>query len=166
MTMKEKAAYVKGLFSGLELDEDKKETKLLSAIIDWMDEASKSIDNLEEDVDDVCEQLDIVDEDLASVEDEVFGEDSCCDCGCHCDDECDDDCDCDCCCHDDDDNYYEVECPSCGERICLAEETLLDEDMDCPRCGERLEFSFSDSCDCGCNDECDDDCTCGCKDEK
>ena len=152
MTIKEKAAYLKGLVEGLELDDDKKETKAISAIVDWVQSMSSSFVNLEEDVDGVCEQLSIMDEDLCDVEKEVFGDDC---------EECDYDC-------DDDDDFYEVKCPSCGEVSCFDEDTLCDGQIDCPNCGELLEFDLSDieGCDCGCDCdpdcECDDDCECGC----
>ena len=154
MTVKEKAAYVKGLIEGLDLDEGEKETKAINAILDWMDSISSSFGNLEEDVDDICEQLSIIDEDLCDVEKEVFGDDECGDC--------------DCCGCDDDEEFYEVKCPSCGEVSCFDEDTLCDGQIDCPNCGELLEFDLSDlgKCDCGCdcNPECDCDehCECGC----
>lgn len=151
MTVKEKAAYVKGLIEGLELDEAKKETKAIAAIVDWLESMSSSFGNLEEDVDDICEQLSIMDEDLCDVEKEVFGDDC-------------EECDCD----DDDEEFYEVKCPSCGEVSCFDEDTLCDGQIDCPNCGEVLEFDLSDieGCDCGCDCDpecsCGDDCECGC----
>ncbi len=158
MNIKEKASYIKGLMAGMELDENKKETKLLKAMLGWMEEASSSLEDLDNDIDNIYNQMDLIDDDLSAVEDELFGEEECCDCGSDCDG------DCDCGCHD---NYYEVMCPECGEKICLAEETLLDEDMDCPRCGNRLEFSLSDKSECRCSSDCDcehePDCDCGCE---
>jgi hypothetical protein len=160
MNIKEKAAYVKGLFSGLDLDSDKKETKLLKAMVELMEDISLSLENLEEDVDDICDQLDVLDEDLSEVEDEIYDE-------CECDDECDDDCDCGC--HSDE-NFYEVSCPSCNQKICLSEEALLDDEMNCPNCGELLEFDLSDIDGCECDDccECEPKCECShnCDDEK
>ena len=156
MTVKEKAAYVKGLIEGLDLDKDKKETKAISAIVDWLESMSSSFGNLEEDVDSICEQLSIMDEDLCDVEKEVFGD------GCE-------ECDCD---DDEDEEFYEVKCPSCGEVSCFDEDTLCDGQIDCPNCGEVLEFDLSDleGCDCGCDRDpdcdCDDDCECGCHCDK
>lgn len=155
MNIKEKAAYIKGLFSGLDMDDDKKETKVLKAIVDWMNDVSVSLDNLDEDVDDICGQLDVLDKDLSDVEKEVYGE-------CDCDSKCGECCNC-----DDDDEFYEVTCPSCGEKICLSENMLENEEIDCPKCGELLEFDLSECCDCGCDCEpecqCDSDCDCGCQ---
>ena len=129
MTVTEKAAYLKGLAEGLNLEESKPETKLINAMIDVIDELALSVADLEDAVDMLTEQVDAVDEDLAELEDFVFE-----------DEEYDDDCDCcsGCC----DDDYFEVECPACGEVICLDESVLDEESIECPACGETLEFDF------------------------
>ena len=139
MTNTEKAAYLKGLAEGLELDETKKETKIIKALIDLVDDLAFSLLELEEAFNDLADQVDEIDEDLAMVEDDLY------------DDECDGDCDsCDCedcddCdCFEDDDCYYEVTCPTCNETICLNEDMLEDGEIDCPNCGENLEFDLDD----------------------
>ena len=142
MTVTEKAAYLKGLAEGLSLDESKPETKLIKAMIDVIDEMALSVADLEDDVDMIVDQLDAVDEDLSEVEDFVFGEDDfddeysscegCSGCG-------------------GDGDYFEVECPACGEVICLDESMLDEESIECPACGETLEFDFDEI------DEFDDD---------
>ena len=60
--------------------------------------------------------------------DYLFGEDDECDC-------CDDDCDCDCC----DEGFLELECPKCGEVICIDEDYDEDEII-CPACNEKIEI--------------------------
>lgn len=127
MTVTEKAAYLKGLAEGLGLDPEKNETKLINAMIDVIDEMALSIADLEDSLDMVVEQLDAVDEDLSEVEDYLFEED---------DDGCAG------CCGSGD--YFEVECPACGETICLDESVLDEESIECPACGETLEFDFDD----------------------
>lgn len=133
MTVTEKAAYLKGLAEGLNLDESKPETKLIKAMLDVIDEMAISIADLEDDVDMIIEQVDAVDEDLAEVEDFVFGED-----------DFDDDDEFSSCegCPGCDGDYFEVECPACGEIICLDESMLDEESIECPACGETLEFDF------------------------
>lgn len=133
MTVTEKAAYLKGLAEGLGLDESKSETKLINAMIDLIDEMALSISDLEDAMDMVVEQIDAVDEDLAELEDFVFEDDF------EDDDECDDCEGCDGCCGGE---YFEVECPACGETICLDESVLDEESLECPACGETLEFDF------------------------
>ena len=136
MTNTEKVAYNRGLAEGLELDDSKKEVKVLNAIIDLLDDLAMSLADLEDGYSDMADQLDAVDEDLGSLEDDFYGDDE--------DDE-----------DDEDTCYYEVTCPNCHETICLSEDIIEDGQMDCPNCGETLEFDI---------DECDDDgCDCGCE---
>lgn len=136
MTNTEKVAYIRGLAEGLELDDSKKEVKVLNAIIDLLDDLAMSLADLEDGYSDMADQLDAVDEDLGSLEDDFYGDDE--------DDE-----------DDEDTCYYEVTCPNCHETTCLSEDIIEDGQMDCPNCGETLEFDI---------DECDDDgCDCGCE---
>ena len=141
MDICEKIAYIKGLAEGLQLDTESKEGKIITAIVDLLEDITEEICDIEDACDDISEQLDEVDEDLASIEDIIYGDDDC-DCDC-----CDDDCDC---C---DDELYEVECPSCNDVIYLDAEMLEAEGIDCPNCGTHLEFDFD--CDCCCDDDCD-----------
>ena len=136
MTISEKAAYIQGLADGTGIDESTKEGKLILALIDLVGEMADAIADLEEDVDtafDYCEELD---EDLGAVEELLLDDE--CDCDC---DECDcdcDDCDCDCDCDCDDEEYFEVDCPACGETICF-DGTIDPEELACPACGEKFE---------------------------
>lgn len=148
MTLSERISYIRGLADGLELDNSKKEVKVLNAIIELLDDMALAVESTEELYDELAEQVDAIDEDLTTLEDDFY-DDCDCDC-CDCDD-CDDDC---CDCYDDDEAFYEVTCGKCEEQICVDEETLLEGEIICPSCGELLEFDFSDLCD--------DDCDCGC----
>ncbi len=131
MTVVEKVAYLRGLADGLNLNEDKSETKMFKAIMDVLDDIALSVSDLEDDVAVISEQVDAVDEDLDALETIVYDEfDECC---------CDDDFDCDCDC---DEEYYEVECPSCHEIVCVDEGILEDGSIECPNCGELLEFEI------------------------
>ena len=141
MTVTEKVAYLKGLVEGLDFDADKKETKVINAVLDVLEDLALAVSDLDDEMAVVTEQLDAVDEDLADLE-EVFYEEL---------DDCDCDCDCDDCC-DCDDDMYEVECPNCGELIYFDEEIILDGEAECPACGESLEFE-TDECDCCGDDE-------------
>ncbi len=136
MDIIEKTAYLRGLADGLEIDTDKKEGKLLLAIIDVLDEMASSMSDLEKVTDDICNELDEVAEELLELEG-AFDDDDC-DCGCDCDD-CDDDCDCDC-----GDFHYEVVCPTCGDSIMVDEDILGLGEIKCPGCGEDLEFDLDD----------------------
>jgi DNA-directed RNA polymerase subunit RPC12/RpoP len=133
MTVTEKVAYLKGLAEGMKMDDSTNEGKLLLAIIDTLDDIALTVSDMEDSMTELAAQVDEIDDDLGAVEEDLY-----------CDD---DDCDCD----DDDEALYEVECPKCGDIICLDEDMLDEGEIDCPNCGEKLEFDFEDGCDCGCH---------------
>lgn len=138
MTNSERAAYIRGLMEGLELDQSAKETKLFNAIVDLLDDLSLSVEELEDAYDELSGQVDEIDEDLGDLEEDFYEYDDDCDCDCDCD--CDDD-EWD---EDDDDCYYEVTCPTCGDTIELNSGMLEEGSIDCPNCGENLEFDLED----------------------
>ena len=140
METSESLGYLKGLIDGLDLDANKKETKVIKAIVDVLENLATDVDDMTEGLELVGEQIDAVDEDLADLEEYVYD---------------DDDCDCDCC--DDECEEYEVECPNCGETITVDEDTVMQGKFECPNCGEVLEFEveYDDDCDCDECDECD-----------
>ena len=79
MTITEKAAYIKGLVDGIELDESAKETKIIKALVDIIDDMALSIADAEDDIavladeiDDIEEHLEAVDVDLADVEEPLY----------------------------------------------------------------------------------------------
>lgn len=131
MTVTERVAYLKGLTEGLDLDTSSKEGKLLSAIIDVLDDMAFEVSDLQEVVGELGEQIDMIDEDLDGLEEIVYD-----------DEESDDDDDCDCC---EDGDLYEIVCPSCGDSIYLDEDMVEEGEMDCPNCGEHLEFDFDEN---------------------
>lgn len=131
MKITEKAAYIKGLAEGLELDPKDKQTKVIKALIDLVNEMAEEVCELEQCYDDVCDQIDALDEDLAGVEDLLY------------EDEEDDDDEPVCGCGSDD-AAYEVTCPTCGAVIGIDENQLSDGGMSCPNCGETLEFDYDE----------------------
>ena len=143
MTITEKAAYIKGLVEGLDLDGTTKEGKVLLAIIDMVSDMAEDITDIAEDIEYLDEYIEELDADLGELEEYVYELDEeddyceCDDCDCDCDD-CDCDCDCNC-----DDEYFEVECPSCGEVVCF-DSTIDPEDLTCPACGEKFECIISE----------------------
>ncbi len=135
METSESLGYLKGLIDGLDLDASKKETKVIKAMVEVLENLAIDIDDMTEGLELVGEQIDAVDEDLADLEEFVY----------------DDDCDCDCC--DDDYEEFEVECPNCKEVITVDEDTVMQGNIECPNCGEMLEFEveYDDDCDCDCD---------------
>ena len=126
MSVTERVAYLKGLAEGLDIDSDSKEGRLLSAIIDVLDDMAYELSDVTKAVEEMEDQIDMIDEDLDGLEEYVYD-----------DDECDDE-ECDC------DELYEAVCPSCGESIYLDEDMLKEGSIDCPSCGEHLEFDADD----------------------
>ena len=139
MSITERIAYIKGLAEGLALDKETKEGKLISAIIE-------ALEDIAYEVADTTERVDMIDSDLADVEDyideleESFDED-------WDDEDWYDDED-----EEDDDGTYEFECPNCHQTVYL-DESMLDDDEDfeleCPACGAKLDslFDFDDEDD-------------------
>lgn len=97
--------YLRGLMDGMQYDESSKEGNIFCSILAILDEMNDTIDDLYSYQDEVAEQVDLIDEDLAAIESE-FAEECDGDC-CSCDDDCD----------FGDLEYYELECPKCGEQI-------------------------------------------------
>ena len=148
MTISEKAAYLKGLMDGLNLDTEKAEGKMIAAIVDLLGDVTRRLTDVEETTIAISDELDEIEEDLDAIEDFILDEDE--DDYEDYDDDEDD-------YYDDEDDYddegfdfgdedttiYEVEC-ACGEIINFDEETLEKGSMLCPNCGETLEFSLED----------------------
>ena len=148
MTINEKAAYLKGLMEGLQLDTEKAEGKMIAAMVDLLGDLSKKLTNVEDTTIAISDELDEIEEDLDAIEDFIMDEDE--------DDYDDDDYEDDFDDYDDEDydeegfdfgdedtTIYEVKCV-CGNVIAFDEETLEAGSIICDECGETLEFSFDD----------------------
>ena len=149
MTISEKSAYLKGLMDGLNLDTEKAEGKLISAIVDLLGDVTKKVTDIEDTTIAISDELDEIEEDLDAIEDYILDEE---------DEDYDEDWD-----DDDFEDYededdfedegfdfgdeettiYEVKC-ACGNVIAFDEETLEEGSIICDECGETLEFSFED----------------------
>ena len=146
MTISEKSAYIKGLMDGLNLDTEKAEGKLISALVELMGDVTKKLTDVEETTIAISDELDEIEEDLDAIEDYILEED-----------EDEEDYEDDDYGFDDEEDYedegfdfgdedsiiYEVKC-ACGEIINFDEDTLEEGSMECPNCGELLEFSLED----------------------
>ena len=123
MTISEKVAYLKGLAEGLNLDTEKsKEGKLISVMIGILEELAMSVEDLEENALNLGEEIDVLSDDLADVESIVYDEDD----------------------EDYDDDWFEVECPTCGETLVVDDKALADGEVECPECGSRYALDLSD----------------------
>ena len=152
MEILEKVAYMKGLAEGLSLDTKTKEGKLLTVMMDILEDMALELEDMYEAQAELEEGLDAISDDLSDVETYIYEMD-----GEY--DEDDDD-------EDDEDfegEVYETTCPNCEEEILFDETILEDGYVKCPNCGEKLEFDLSDlsdDCCCGCG------CDCDCEDEE
>ena len=138
MTISEKAAYLKGMMLGLELDTDNAEGNMIASMVELLGDMAKKVTDIEETTIAISDELDEIEEDLDAIEDFIMAEDE--------------DEDWDGWNEDDEEGFdfgdedgiiYEVTC-ACGEIINFDEEVLEKGSMTCPNCGETLEFSFDD----------------------
>ena len=144
MTIYEKAAYLKGLMDGLNLDTEKAEGKMIAGIVELLGDVTKRLHDVEETTIAISDELDEIEEDLDAIEDYILDEE----------DEYDE--------FDDEDEYddeeydeegfdfgdedsiiYEAEC-ACGNIVCFDEDVLESGSIICENCGETLEFTFED----------------------
>lgn len=128
MTISEKVAYLKGLAEGLNLDTEKsKEGKLISVMIGILEEVGLSIEDLEENTLTLGEEIDVLSDDLADVESVVFEDE---------DEEEDEE--------DYDDDWFEVECPTCEEPLIVDDKALAEGFIQCPNCESKFSLDLSD----------------------
>jgi len=120
-----KAAYLKGLADGMNLDESKSENKLFRGIIELLNEITNEFTELNDEVGFISDRIDDFDGELDEIAELLS------DCGCG------DGCDC----GDEDGECFNVACPTCKQNIILNMETFNDE-ATCPLCGEEIEFDF------------------------
>lgn len=125
MTVTERVAYVRGLFEGLDFSAEKKEGRILQAMLDLLEDMALSIEDLEEENDALQDVIDTMVEDMYDDDDSY--------------DELEDD-DIEL---DPEADLFQVICPSCGEEIYIDESTLELGSIGCPACGEDLEFDLS-----------------------
>ncbi len=139
MGITEKAAYLKGLFDGYEIDATKKEGKIISELLVLVADMADEICALKADNRELHEYVEELDHDLGEVEEELYFEDDYDD-----EDEYE----------DEDSEYYEIVCPSCGEVVCF-DDTLEEDELICPACGELV--TGIEVCDGDCSN-CEADC--------
>ena len=118
MDLNAKAAYIRGLMTGMEFDPASKNGKVIAAMMDLLEEMAAQVvehDNaLDQDVDDIVSDL-------------------------YADDDEDDDAE-----EDSDEALYEVTCPNCGKVSTVDEETLLDQTQElvCPYCDASFDIEL------------------------
>ncbi len=138
MTLSQKAAFIKGMVTGMNYEPNSDEGKIIAALLDLVSDLTDRVAIMDDEIGDLFAEVDAISEDLGDVENYLWHEEE--------DDE------------DSemfDDELYEITCPACGEVICLDEGRLAAEDLACPNCATKFEIDFSDECSCG-NENCED----------
>ena len=148
MTINEKIAYIKGMFEGMALDtEASKEAKLIGSILEVLEEIGLTLEDFDSCFDAVDEEINSIYDDLDELEEAVFEDE--------------DDEDDDCCCDDfEDEDFFEVDCPNCGDVLCIDEGVLEEGMIQCPNCEQKFVIDLGDCEDEGCG------CGCGCEDHE
>ena len=152
-----KVSYLKGYADGLDISPKSDEGKLIIKLLDVLGEMANALEEVSYRVDDVEDVVDELDECVLAIADDLYGDDEY-------DEDCDDDYE-----EDEDDfldeydedydgdggDYFEIQCPGCGEDV-MIDFDMIDDDnaIICPNCHEEIELEF----ECGCDDEnCDHD---------
>ena len=136
MEILEKVAYMKGLAEGLGLDTKSKEGKLLTVMMDILDDIALELRDLSDGQGELEEALDAVSDDLSDVEGYLYEMDG------EYEEEDDEE--------DEDGEVYATTCPNCEEEIFFDETILEDGGVECPNCGEKLNFDLEEDCGCCC----------------
>ena len=120
MEITEKVAYLKGLMEGMKIDTETNEGKILSAMVDILEDIGLELEDLWNAQGELEDGLDVVSDDEESFDDEYYEDDA-----------------------EEDEDCYATTCPTCEETIYFDESVLEDGEVICPNCGEKLEFDMS-----------------------
>ena len=126
MDLNAKAAYIRGLMTGMEFDPASKNGKVIAAMMDLLEEMAATVTEHDNALDQVYDELETLDQDLDDVVADLYGDDE----------EEDED--------EDSEDLYEVTCPNCGAVSTVDEETLLDQESElvCPNCGAAFDIEL------------------------
>ncbi|MBM6717219.1 hypothetical protein H6B15_11215 [Gemmiger formicilis] len=127
MDLNAKAAYIRGLMTGMEFDPNSKNGKIIAAMMDLLEAMAATVTEHDQALDQAFDELDAIDEDMDDLTDALFGIDD--------EDEEDE--------SDDDDAEYEVTCPNCGAVTAVDEDTLLNQELVCPNCGAAFDIELA-----------------------
>lgn len=121
MSLTEKTAYLRGLMDGMGIKaETSDEHKLLSALVDVMDDIAANVEANNESITSLADELDELDDAVTELE-EILEDDGA--------DEDED---------DGEEVEYQLDCPECGSPIILDEDTIAGGETVCPHCSQKL----------------------------
>ena len=142
MNISEKAAYLKGYADGLGINEGTNEGKVIVKLLELVEDMADKIDLLEQANEELYAYIEEIDDDLSNLEEDLDAEEYEEDYSDLNDDEDFD--------FDEDEDYYEIECASCGEKICFTDDIQIEE-LVCPACGELVVGTDGIGCDMNCD---------------
>ena len=121
----EKVAYLDGLMEGLNIQEDKY-AKIFTAIVDALDLIAEEISDHEDTLAGLDDSVEEIFENLDEYDDFLYGDE----------DEDEED-------EFDEDDFFEIVCPNCGETIYFDQDMLDTPDgLICPNCNEPIELNI------------------------
>ncbi len=136
MTLSEKVAYLKGVAEGLKFDPEKSsEGKLISIMMDILEHIALNTEECDESIQALADQLDDVSDSLAMVEDYVYSDEF------DFDDDEDDDAE-EALAALEEDGFFELECPNCGDTLVVDKGVLDSGHVTCPGCGQEFEIEL------------------------
>ena len=124
MDLNAKAAYIRGLMTGMEFDPESKNGKIIAAMMDLLEEMAATVVEHDDALDQVYDELETLDQDLDDVVSDLY--------------ELEDDED------EEPADLYEVTCPNCGAVVTVDEDTLLSQDLTCPNCHAAFDIEIKD----------------------
>ena len=127
-SLSEKTAYLRGLMKGLKTDDE-----VICLMAEILSDMAHQIAQSHSDMGELAELVDDIDKDLGEIEGDFYEADE--------EDEKDFEEPAD---EDafEEEEMYEVTCPTCGDTISLNEGMIAEGTITCPRCGELLEFDI------------------------
>ena len=126
MDLNAKAAYIRGLMTGMEFDPASKNGKVIAAMMDLLEEMAATVTEHDNALDQAYDELETLDQDLDDLVADLYGEEE------------NEDSD------EEGEDLYEVTCPNCGAVSTVDEETLLDQSQElvCPNCGAAFDIEL------------------------
>ena len=106
----EKVSYLQGLSEGLNISEGSPHGKIISGMLNVLNEIADELSNLQEEFEEMKEYVESIDDDLFELEENVL-----------------------------EDEFMEIECSNCKEKLYVEYDILDDDDVIeviCPRCNE------------------------------
>ncbi|HNX92960.1 MAG TPA: AraC family transcriptional regulator, partial [Syntrophomonas sp.] len=127
--MSEKVSYLQGLTEGMNITESSPQGKIISGMLNVMNEMADELNLMQQDFAGIKEYIESIDDDLFELEETVL----------------------------DEEEFTQIKCRGCGEKLLIEKDILDDEDhieVICPSCNEVVyindgSFDFS-------NDDADD----------